>query len=162
MLAAAVLGVAVAAGGPTAMGPGGLEIPRLLEPRVAAHIERGRIAMRKLEEMFAKHPTLQSQEVKVLSLLRWLRASPADMYDGAVLARGPDVPLLLKPPVAGLIHRLFEYQRLLQLLLVKEPSAEQEVGTRRPAHPARHRKIIFFLPKAWFPTTTMAATKRPS
>lgn len=38
-------------------------VPRLLEPRVAAHIERGRVAMRRLEEMFAKHPTLQSQEV---------------------------------------------------------------------------------------------------
>lgn len=40
-------------------------VPRLLEPRVAAHIERGRVAMRRLEEMFAKHPTLQSQEVKL-------------------------------------------------------------------------------------------------
>ncbi|XP_041978391.1 (E3-independent) E2 ubiquitin-conjugating enzyme UBE2O isoform X2 [Aricia agestis] len=38
-------------------------LPRLLEPRVAAHLERGRVAMRRLEEMFAKHPTLQSQEI---------------------------------------------------------------------------------------------------
>nr|XP_049699495.1 (E3-independent) E2 ubiquitin-conjugating enzyme isoform X3 [Helicoverpa armigera] len=48
------------------------EVPRLLEPRVAAHIERGRLAMRKLEEMFAKHPTLQSQEImrKLLNLYK--------------------------------------------------------------------------------------------
>lgn len=38
-------------------------VPRLLEPRVAAHIERGRVAMRRLEQMFADHPALQSQEV---------------------------------------------------------------------------------------------------
>ncbi|XP_045497156.1 (E3-independent) E2 ubiquitin-conjugating enzyme UBE2O isoform X2 [Colias croceus] len=38
-------------------------IPRLLEPRVAAHIERGRIAMRRLERMFAEHPSLQTQEI---------------------------------------------------------------------------------------------------
>ncbi|XP_050346248.1 (E3-independent) E2 ubiquitin-conjugating enzyme isoform X4 [Nymphalis io] len=37
-------------------------LPKLLEPRVAAHIERGRVAMRRLEEMFAKQPMLQSQE----------------------------------------------------------------------------------------------------
>ncbi|XP_026747607.1 (E3-independent) E2 ubiquitin-conjugating enzyme [Trichoplusia ni] len=50
----------------------GAGVPRLLEPRVAAHIERGRIAMRKLEEMFAKHPTLQSQEImrKLLNLYK--------------------------------------------------------------------------------------------
>ncbi|CAH0398000.1 unnamed protein product [Chilo suppressalis] len=47
-------------------------VPRLLEPRVAAHIERGRVAMRRLEEMFAKHPTLQSQEImrKLLQLYK--------------------------------------------------------------------------------------------
>ncbi|XP_068631681.1 (E3-independent) E2 ubiquitin-conjugating enzyme [Battus philenor] len=47
-------------------------VPRLLEPRVAAHIERGRVAMRRLEEMFAKHPTLQSQEImrKLLNLYK--------------------------------------------------------------------------------------------
>ncbi|XP_052740128.1 (E3-independent) E2 ubiquitin-conjugating enzyme isoform X3 [Bicyclus anynana] len=47
-------------------------LPRLLEPRVAAHIERGRVAMRRLEEIFAKHPTLQSQEImrKLLNLYK--------------------------------------------------------------------------------------------
>ncbi|XP_028163127.1 (E3-independent) E2 ubiquitin-conjugating enzyme isoform X2 [Ostrinia furnacalis] len=47
-------------------------VPKLLEPRVAAHIERGRVAMRRLEEMFAKHPTLQSQEImrKLLNLYK--------------------------------------------------------------------------------------------
>ncbi|CAH2037779.1 unnamed protein product, partial [Iphiclides podalirius] len=47
-------------------------VPRLLEPRVAAHIERGRLAMRRLEDMFAKHPTLQSQEImrKLLNLYK--------------------------------------------------------------------------------------------
>ncbi|CAH0701349.1 unnamed protein product [Spodoptera exigua] len=56
--------------GPAAAGAGA--VPRLLEPRVAAHIERGRVAMRKLEEMFAKHPTLQSQEImrKLLNLYK--------------------------------------------------------------------------------------------
>uniref|UniRef100_A0A2A4JHK1 UBC core domain-containing protein n=1 Tax=Heliothis virescens TaxID=7102 RepID=A0A2A4JHK1_HELVI len=51
---------------------GEVAVPRLLEPRVAAHIERGRLAMRKLEEMFAKHPTLQSQEImrKLLNLYK--------------------------------------------------------------------------------------------
>ncbi|CAK1547052.1 unnamed protein product [Leptosia nina] len=46
--------------------------PRLLEPRVAAHIERGRVAMRRLEQMFAEHPTLQSQEImrKLLNLYK--------------------------------------------------------------------------------------------
>ncbi|XP_028043776.1 (E3-independent) E2 ubiquitin-conjugating enzyme isoform X1 [Bombyx mandarina] len=50
----------------------GLTIPRLLEPRVAAHIERGRVAMRRLEEMFAKHPALQTQEImrKLLNLYK--------------------------------------------------------------------------------------------
>ncbi|GBP38405.1 hypothetical protein EVAR_28202_1 [Eumeta japonica] len=53
-----------------AAGVGG--VPRLLEPRVAAHIERGRAAMRRLEEIFAKHPTLQSQEImrKLLNLYK--------------------------------------------------------------------------------------------
>ncbi|CAG5032997.1 unnamed protein product [Parnassius apollo] len=53
-------------------GAGGGAVPRLLEPRVAAHIERGRVAMRRLEEMFAKHPTLQSQEImrKLLNLYK--------------------------------------------------------------------------------------------
>ncbi|PZC86293.1 hypothetical protein B5X24_HaOG211454 [Helicoverpa armigera] len=73
------------------------EVPRLLEPRVAAHIERGRLAMRKLEEMFAKHPTLQSQEVQLLSLLRWLR-NPSDPRPA---------PQLPRPPLAALTHRLF-------------------------------------------------------
>ncbi|XP_061377073.1 (E3-independent) E2 ubiquitin-conjugating enzyme isoform X3 [Danaus plexippus] len=47
-------------------------LPKLLEPRVAAHIERGRVAMRKLEEIFAKQPTLQSQEImrKLLNLYK--------------------------------------------------------------------------------------------
>ncbi|KAL0841043.1 hypothetical protein ABMA28_014810 [Loxostege sticticalis] len=47
-------------------------VPKLLEPRVAAHIERGRVAMRRLEEIFAKHPTLQSQEImrKLLNLYK--------------------------------------------------------------------------------------------
>ncbi|CAH0719513.1 unnamed protein product, partial [Brenthis ino] len=47
-------------------------LPKLLEPRVAAHIERGRVAMRRLEEIFAKHPTLQSQEImrKLLNLYK--------------------------------------------------------------------------------------------
>ncbi|XP_053607115.1 (E3-independent) E2 ubiquitin-conjugating enzyme isoform X2 [Plodia interpunctella] len=50
-------------------------VPRLLEPRVAAHLERGRVAMRQLEEMFAKHPTLQSQEImrKLLNLYKECR-----------------------------------------------------------------------------------------
>ncbi|XP_013199731.1 (E3-independent) E2 ubiquitin-conjugating enzyme isoform X2 [Amyelois transitella] len=50
-------------------------VPRLLEPRVAAHLERGRLAMRQLEEMFAKHPTLQSQEImrKLLNLYKECR-----------------------------------------------------------------------------------------
>ncbi|XP_037293692.1 (E3-independent) E2 ubiquitin-conjugating enzyme isoform X3 [Manduca sexta] len=54
-----------AAGGP-------IPVPRLLEPRVAAHIERGRVAMRRLEEMFARHPALQSQEImrKLLNLYK--------------------------------------------------------------------------------------------
>ncbi|XP_039753819.1 (E3-independent) E2 ubiquitin-conjugating enzyme isoform X5 [Pararge aegeria] len=43
--------------------PAESSLPKLLEPRVAAHIERSRLAMRRLEELFAKHPTLQSQEV---------------------------------------------------------------------------------------------------
>lgn len=38
-------------------------VPKLFDPKVAAHIERGRLAMRRLEEIFAKHPILQSQEV---------------------------------------------------------------------------------------------------
>ncbi|XP_038211720.1 (E3-independent) E2 ubiquitin-conjugating enzyme isoform X2 [Zerene cesonia] len=52
-------------------GPGGA-VPRLLEPRVAAHIERGRVAMRRLERMFAEHPALQSQEImrKLLNLYK--------------------------------------------------------------------------------------------
>ncbi|XP_026317784.1 (E3-independent) E2 ubiquitin-conjugating enzyme UBE2O [Hyposmocoma kahamanoa] len=52
--------------------PSAAIVPRLLEPRVAQHIERGRVAMRRLEEMFAKHPTLQSQEImrKLLNLYK--------------------------------------------------------------------------------------------
>ncbi|CAH3996803.1 unnamed protein product [Pieris brassicae] len=50
-------------------------VPKLLEPRVAAHIERGRVAMRKLEQIFAEHPTLQSQEImrKLLNLYKECR-----------------------------------------------------------------------------------------
>ncbi|XP_047529947.1 (E3-independent) E2 ubiquitin-conjugating enzyme isoform X2 [Vanessa atalanta] len=55
----------------TAMAASGA-LPKLLEPRVAAHIERGRMAMCRLEEIFAKHPTLQSQEImrKLLNLYK--------------------------------------------------------------------------------------------
>ncbi|CAG9094484.1 unnamed protein product [Plutella xylostella] len=54
------------------LGAGGSSVPRLLEPRVAAHIERGRVAMRRLEDMFAKYPALQSQEImrKLLNLYK--------------------------------------------------------------------------------------------
>ncbi|CAB3223889.1 unnamed protein product [Arctia plantaginis] len=50
----------------------GAAVPKLLEPRVAAHIERGRVAMRRLEEMFAKQPSLQNQDVmrKLLNLYK--------------------------------------------------------------------------------------------
>lgn len=44
-------------------------VPKLLEPRVAAHIERGRVAMRRLEEMFAKQPSLQNQDVSTTSTI---------------------------------------------------------------------------------------------
>nr|XP_034830802.1 (E3-independent) E2 ubiquitin-conjugating enzyme UBE2O [Maniola hyperantus] len=56
----------------TALVPADSAVPKLLEPRVAAHIERGRVAMRRLEEIFAKHPTLQSQEImrKLLNLYK--------------------------------------------------------------------------------------------
>ncbi|KAM3964473.1 LOW QUALITY PROTEIN: (E3-independent) E2 ubiquitin-conjugating enzyme UBE2O [Aphomia sociella] len=59
-------------GGTVGAAAGSTSVPRLLEPRVAAHIERGRVAMRRLEEMFAKHPTLQSQEImrKLLNLYK--------------------------------------------------------------------------------------------
>ncbi|CAH2233019.1 jg705 [Pararge aegeria aegeria] len=52
--------------------PAESSLPKLLEPRVAAHIERSRLAMRRLEELFAKHPTLQSQEImrKLLNLYK--------------------------------------------------------------------------------------------
>ncbi|XP_072932156.1 (E3-independent) E2 ubiquitin-conjugating enzyme UBE2O isoform X2 [Epargyreus clarus] len=67
-------GVAEGAGaGPIAVGAGPAgAVPRLLEPRVAAHIERGRLAMRRLEEIFSRHPTLQSQEImrKLLNLYK--------------------------------------------------------------------------------------------
>lgn len=117
----------------------GADVPRLLEPRVAAHIERGRIAMRKLEEMFAKHPTLQSQEVKVLSLLRWLRSPSVEVAGGE---RGLDVPVALRP----LVQRLNENLRQLLALFTKNPALEtQEVGDVARHAPDRHRKSIFFL-----------------
>ncbi|KAF9806533.1 hypothetical protein SFRURICE_001328 [Spodoptera frugiperda] len=102
------------AGGAAGGGAGGAgppAVPRLLEPRVAAHIERGRLAMRKLEEMFAKHPTLQSQEVKLLSLLRSLPTSVT-------------VPPLLKPSVTTLMQRLFGSVCNLQDRFHKEPALE--------------------------------------
>ncbi|XP_049868965.1 (E3-independent) E2 ubiquitin-conjugating enzyme isoform X2 [Pectinophora gossypiella] len=71
---AAALATASSESGPGAAceAPETAGVPRLLEPRVAAHIERGRVAMRRLEEMFAKHPTLQSQEImrKLLNLYK--------------------------------------------------------------------------------------------
>ncbi|KAF9420973.1 hypothetical protein HW555_002956 [Spodoptera exigua] len=82
-------------------------------PRVAAHIERGRVAMRKLEEMFAKHPTLQSQEVKLLSLLRSLPLSVS-----------VSVPPLLKPSVTTLMQRLFGGVCNLHDRFHKEPALE--------------------------------------
>lgn len=50
----------------------GAAVPKLLEPRVAAHIDRGRVAMQRLEEMFAKQPSLQNQDVmrKLLNLYK--------------------------------------------------------------------------------------------
>ncbi|XP_050670763.1 (E3-independent) E2 ubiquitin-conjugating enzyme isoform X3 [Leptidea sinapis] len=56
---------------PVASGAGPA-VPRVLQPRVAAHIERGRVAMQRLEEIFAEHPALQSQEVmrKLLNLYK--------------------------------------------------------------------------------------------
>ncbi|KAJ8730248.1 hypothetical protein PYW07_017286 [Mythimna separata] len=104
-----------APGAPPLPGGSGADVPRLLEPRVAAHIERGRIAMRKLEEMFAKHPTLQSQEVKVLSLLRLLRAPAASLEDA-------HVPALLRPPVGALLQRLHAHSQALQDAFRREPA----------------------------------------
>lgn len=108
----------LAGAGAAAAAEAGAGVPRLLEPRVAAHIERGRIAMRKLEEMFAKHPTLQSQEVKVLSLLRWLCSAGT-------------VPLLLQPHLATALRTPFETYRELNDIFDKDPAAEShEVRTR--------------------------------
>lgn len=65
-------------------------VPKLLEPRVAAHIERGRVAMRRLEEIFAKHPTLQSQEVScsfVFSMVSSKNSDCGKSYSGVWLVR---------------------------------------------------------------------------
>ncbi|KAJ2946154.1 hypothetical protein O0L34_g5085 [Tuta absoluta] len=90
-------------------------VPRLLEPRVAAHIERGRVAMRRLEEMFAKHPTLQSQEVS-----RALAAAPR----------------LLEPRVAAHIERGRVAMRRLEEMFAKHPTLQsQEVSRALAAEP---------------------------
>ncbi|XP_075973303.1 (E3-independent) E2 ubiquitin-conjugating enzyme UBE2O isoform X2 [Anticarsia gemmatalis] len=70
--AAVLLGSSEFPGGECVVSAAGTPVPRLLEPRVAAHIERGRVAMRRLEEMFAKQPSLQNQEVmrKLLNLYK--------------------------------------------------------------------------------------------
>ncbi|CAD0199272.1 unnamed protein product [Chrysodeixis includens] len=96
----------------------GAGVPRLLEPRVAAHIERGRIAMRKLEEMFAKHPTLQSQEVKVLSLLRWLCGAGNE-------------PVLLQPHLPDVLRTAFDTYRELRAVFDKDPAAESREIMRK-------------------------------
>ncbi|KAH9631978.1 hypothetical protein HF086_000315 [Spodoptera exigua] len=119
---AAVAGVECGSCGEGSAGPGpgpagAGAVPRLLEPRVAAHIERGRVAMRKLEEMFAKHPTLQSQEVKLLSLLRSLPLSVS-----------VSVPPLLKPSVTTLMQRLFGGVCNLHDRFHKEPALETYEG----------------------------------
>ena len=143
--AAVVDAVAGSRGSCDTCGGAGVDVPRLLEPRVAAHIERGRIAMRKLEEMFAKHPTLQSQEVKVLSLLRWLRSPSADVAQaGAGGARGGDVPRLLQPPVAALVQRLYHQLRQLLALFHREPARETHEVRGRPASPRTDAAKVSF------------------
>lgn len=51
------------------------EVPGVLQPRVACHLERGRAAMIRLEQMFLKNPALQSQEImrKLLILYKECR-----------------------------------------------------------------------------------------
>ncbi|KAG7302772.1 hypothetical protein JYU34_012735 [Plutella xylostella] len=106
------------------LGAGGSSVPRLLEPRVAAHIERGRVAMRRLEDMFAKYPALQSQEVSVLE--------PSTLV--SLGAGGSSVPRLLEPRVAAHIERGRVAMRRLEDMFAKYPALQsQEVSVLEPS-----------------------------
>ncbi|XP_047994870.1 (E3-independent) E2 ubiquitin-conjugating enzyme isoform X3 [Leguminivora glycinivorella] len=112
-------------------------VPRLLEPRVAAHIERGRVAMRRLEEMFAKHPTLQSQEImrKLLNLYK----------DCRFLDRLMGTSFFHEDHFLGLLERVRErgastpragerrvHEQLARLFAPTEPTEEDRTLDERP------------------------------